>query len=148
MCLLKLKTRVNGGLGCVSSRLGNCRSRYSVKSSLLLFQDCYSNNNGCYSNDCYSSDYNNCTIPDLFQFFYNQVLFHLLHAYCISITSLKFELPVTYNYAYDLSTQFILNQTKFIKNILKWLFMQNKTKMQEIYVVYFQSNLGLSLKVS
>ena len=92
--------RVNGSLGCVSSRLGNCRSRYFTKFSLSIFQDWYNNGNSCYSN---------YTVPDLFQLFCSKVLFHLLQAYCISIPFLKFELSVTYNYSHDLSTKFILN---------------------------------------
>ena len=63
--------------------------------------------------------YSNCTVPDLFQFFCSQALSLFLQAYCSSITSLKCELPVTYNYAFDLSTQFILNQTKLIKDKLE-----------------------------
>ena len=77
--------------------------------------------------DCYSNNFSICTIPELFQFFSNQVLSLSLQAYCSCIPSLKFELPVTYIYAYDLSTQFILNQTKPVKSKLKWMFMQNIT---------------------
>ena len=63
------------------------------------------------------------TTSTLFQIYFNSfvaIFFSIfLQAYCISTPSLKFELPVTYNYAYDLSTQIILNQTKFIKNKLR-----------------------------
>ena len=69
--------------------------------------------------DYYNNGYSNCTAPDLFLFFCSQVLSLFLQAYCSSITSLKLELPDTYNYAYDLSTQFILNQIKWIKDKLK-----------------------------
>ena len=77
--------------------------------------------------DCYNNNFSICTILDLFQFFSNQVLSLSLQAYCSRIPSLKFELPITYNYVYSLSTQFILYQTKLIKSKLKWMFMQNIT---------------------
>ena len=122
--LLQLKIRVNGSVGHVSSRLGNSRLKVSqVKSSLSMLQDCY-------SDECYNNGYCNCIVPNLFQFFCNQVLSLFFQAYCSSIPSLKFELSVTYNYAYDLSIQIILNQIKLIKNKLRQIFMQNITKMQ------------------
>ena len=79
---------------------------------------------------CYNISFNICIVRDLFQFFCNHVLSLSLQAYWSGIPSLKFELPITYNYAYDRSTQFILNQTKLIKNKQKLMFMQNITKMQ------------------
>ena len=97
------KIKVNWSVGRVSSRLRNSRLQSRAKSFLSILWDCY----------------NNCTVPYLFQFFYSQVISLFMQAYYSNIPSLKLELPVTYNYAYDLSIQIILNQTKLIKNKLR-----------------------------
>ena len=138
--LLYLKIMVNGSLSLTSSRLRNYISQDSAKSFMSLFQDCY-------SNACYINGYNNCIVLDLFLFICGQILSYLSQAYCISIPSLKFELSNTYNYGYDLSTQFIL-KTKFMKNKLRWMIMQNIKKMQWKHIIYSLSSIDLSLKVS
>ena len=90
------------------------------------------------------------TATALFQICFNSFVakffFRLLQAYCISIPSLKFGLLDTYNYAYDLA-QIILNQTNFITNKLRWMFVQNIIKMQWKQIIYSLSIINLSIKV-
>ena len=59
----------------------------------------------------------------------SQVLSLSLQVCCDSISSLKLELSVTYNYAYNLNINYS-KIVKFIKNKLKWMLMQIVTKMQ------------------
>ena len=111
--LLYLRIRATGGLGHASSSLRNSRSQSSKYLALNLLYRCSKiATTRMLQQQCYNIGFNIYTVLDLFQFFSNQVLSSSLQAHCYHIPSLKFKLSVTYNYAYDLSIQFILNQNK------------------------------------
>ena len=65
-------------------------------------------------------------VSGFFQFFCSKVLLLSLQVYYSSIPSLKLKLSATYNYSCNLSKNYS-KTTQFIKNKLKWMFMQNSS---------------------
>ena len=104
--LLYLKIRVNRSLERVSSRLGNSRSQSINCLARNLLHQCSRIATVTITTTMAATS---ILFHICFNFSVTKFFSHFLQACWSNISFLKFELPITYNYAHNLSTQIIRN---------------------------------------